>query len=140
MEKISVKVVWTPPVSLNAPFKLCGNELIDSFSALVRRSGNHKLGVYAERLGVSLKTLKEVVKRYTGMSADKWKDALLLSDIKWYLVNTLYSMKEIAEIMHFSNEKNMRAYFSTRSLLSAARYRKSFRRIETTIFKNDNLP
>ncbi len=70
-----------------------------------------KVQYYAQKLGVSSKTLNNIVKSVTNNSAKAFIDERTIMQIKRLLISTDHSIKEIAYISGFSDSTNFFKYF-----------------------------
>lgn len=70
-----------------------------------------KVQYYAKRLGISTKTLNNIVNNVVNNSAKTFIDETTIMQIKRLLISTDYSIKEIAYIAGFSDPTNFFKYF-----------------------------
>lgn len=63
----------------------------------------HPVEFYAKELHLSPKYLSLICKRSSGKTALEWIDEYVLEDVRYYLRNTDYSIKEIADTLGFPN-------------------------------------
>ncbi len=70
-----------------------------------------KVQYYAQKLGVSAKTLNNIVKNVVNDSAKTFIDERTIMQIKRLLISTDHSVKEIAYISGFSDSTNFFKYF-----------------------------
>lgn len=79
---------------------------------------------YSEQMCLSPKYLSEVIKEISGRSVSGWIAAMVVTEIKTLLRNTDYSIKEIAQIMHFRNQSFLGKYFKNYTGMSPSSYKK----------------
>lgn len=70
-----------------------------------------KVQYYAQKMGVSSKTLNNIVKNIVNKSAKAFIDEITILQIKRLLISSNYSIKEIAYIAGFSDSTNFFKYF-----------------------------
>ncbi|MBR1733415.1 MAG: AraC family transcriptional regulator [Alloprevotella sp.] len=78
---------------------------------------------YSEQLCISPKYLSEAVKRVSGKTAGQWITTLVLTEMKFLLRNTGYSIKEVAQRMNFPNQSFFGKFFKSATGLSPTAYR-----------------
>ncbi|MDD6820772.1 MAG: helix-turn-helix domain-containing protein, partial [Paraprevotella sp.] len=79
---------------------------------------------YSERIGVSSKTLLEMVKRASRRTPNEWLDIYTSLEIRLLLRNTTKTIKEIASDLHFSNQSSLGKFFREHVGMSPKEYRK----------------
>lgn len=80
---------------------------------------------YAEQMNITPKYLAEMVKQATNRSPNDWIDGYVIVEIRMLLKYTGKSIKEIAEIMHFTSQSFLGKYFKEHVGVSPKDYRKS---------------
>jgi AraC-like DNA-binding protein len=80
---------------------------------------------YAEQMDITPKYLAEMVKQATNRSPNDWIDGYVIVEIRMLLKYTGKSIKEIAEIMHFTSQSFLGKYFKEHVGVSPKDYRKS---------------
>lgn len=94
-----------------------GKRLLEHFLELLaaEETKRHPVTYYAERLCVSAKYLTTVCSRHSGKTALDWIQEYALEDIRFYLADFDYSIKEVAARSGFDNlsffGKYVRAHF-----------------------------
>lgn len=78
---------------------------------------------YAERLNISPKYLTMLCRQYSDKSASEWIIQYTLDDIRYYLTDLNYSIKEIAFRLGFSNISHFGAYVRKHLGVSPTKFR-----------------
>lgn len=84
---------------------------------------------YAEQLCVTPKYLSTVSKRVSGKTAFDWINEYVLVDIRYWLKNTNKTIKEIADILEFTNISFFGKYCRAHFGMSPTEFRKQLRDI-----------
>lgn len=84
-----------------------------------------KMSWYGEQLNITPKYLYGVVKQVSHRTPTDWIDDYVTLEIKLLLKNSTYSIKEIAQALHFSSQSFLGKYFKDRVGVSPKNYRKS---------------
>ena len=84
-----------------------------------------KVQDYAERMGVTTKTLNNIVRGIINKSAKTFIDEIVILQIKRLLVNSSLSIKEIAYTAGFEEPANLYKYFKKYTHSSPENFRKS---------------
>jgi AraC-like DNA-binding protein len=84
-----------------------------------------KVQYYAQKMGVSAKTLNNIVKDVVNDSAKAFIDERTIMQIKRLLISTDHSIKEIAYIAGFSDPTNFFKYFKKYSGSSPEAFRQA---------------
>ena len=84
---------------------------------------------YAEQLCVTSKYLSTVSKRVSGKTAFDWINEYVLVDIRYWLKNTNKTIKEIADILEFTNISFFGKYCRAHFGMSPTEFRKQLRDI-----------
>ena len=84
-----------------------------------------KMSWYGEQLNITPKYLYGVVKQVSHRTPTDWIDDYVTLEIKLLLKNSTYSIKEIAQALHFSSQSFLGKYFKDRVGVSPKDYRKS---------------
>lgn len=79
---------------------------------------------YAEQMGITPKYLSEICKERTGMSASGWIAQTTVAELKHYLRNTTFSIRDIARIMEFPNASFFCQYTKKHTGLTPNHFRK----------------
>ena len=79
---------------------------------------------YGKQLDISTKYLYCSVKQVSKRTPTDWIDDYVLLEIKQLLANSTYSIKEIAQKLHFSSQSFLGKYFKDRVGVSPKEYRK----------------
>ncbi|WP_196888888.1 helix-turn-helix domain-containing protein [Aureivirga sp. CE67] len=85
----------------------------------------HSTSYYAEKLSVHPNHLNATVKNLTGKTALKYLHNHLLTLSKSYLIQTDWSVKEIAYALYFESPNNFSAFFKKNTQKTPLQYRKS---------------
>ena len=64
---------------------------------------HRSVGSYASELCISPKYLSFICKKHSGKTANEWITELVMEDIRYYLRQTDYSIKQICDILGFPN-------------------------------------
>lgn len=80
-------------------------QIFDSFLNLLSTNDvkRHSVATYASWLSVSPKYLSILCSNYSNRSASEWIDRYVVEDIRYYLCNTDFSIKEVAYKLGFCN-------------------------------------
>ncbi|MEM6765080.1 MAG: helix-turn-helix transcriptional regulator [Bacteroidota bacterium] len=95
-------------------------ELVETHSLSSR-----KVQDYADQMGVTPKTLNNIVRSIVNKSAKTFIDEIVILQIKRMLVNSSLSVKEIAYSTGFEEPTNLYKYFKKYTLTSPEMFRKS---------------
>lgn len=100
-------------------------EVFTEFVRLVEEHFRHERHVswYSEQLGVSPKTLLEMVKRVSQRTPNEWLDIYTTLEIRLLLKNTTMSIKEIADHLHFGTQSSLGKFFKEHVGISPSNYR-----------------
>lgn len=101
-------------------------EVFGRFVKLVEQNFRHERHVswYSEQLGVSPKTLLEMVKRVSQRTPNEWLDIYTTLEIRLMLKNTTKSVKEIADELHFGTQSSLGKFFKEHVGISPSNYRR----------------
>lgn len=101
-------------------------EVFQKFVQLVEKNFRHERHVswYSEQLGVSPKTLLEMVKRVSQRTPNEWLDIYTTLEIRLLLRNTTMSIKEIADELHFGTQSSLGKFFKEQVGVSPSNYRR----------------
>lgn len=101
-------------------------EIFAEFVKLVEQNFRHERHVswYSEQLGVTPKTLLEMVKRVSQRTPNEWLDIYTTLEIRLLLKNTTLSIKEIADELHFGTQSSLGKFFKEHVGLSPTNYRR----------------
>lgn len=79
--------------------------LFDNFLTLLNQSKpkRHPIGYFAARLSVTPKYLSNLCMKYSDKTASDWIQEAVQEEIRYYLKQTLLSMKEVARVTGFDN-------------------------------------
>lgn len=133
LKRISVRDIWTPPVSQNAPFLPSGSDIIDLFAIKIRMYKNDTIYNYAIAIGINPRTLTNCVQAYTGITSTEFRNKLLFYDAEWYLLHTVSPIKDIAAKMGYKNSDSFYSFFVRRSGIPPSRYRAAKQHVEVQI-------
>jgi len=88
-------------------------KLYHDFLNIVRKKHKYSLHVndYLKELGVSIKTLSNVLNKYTGRSTKIYLNEYLLLEIKRYLLDEGLTLQEIANKLDFDEPTNLVKFF-----------------------------
>jgi AraC-like DNA-binding protein len=78
---------------------------------------------YADQLAITPKYLTEVVNEVTGKSAGELIDEKVVQEVKFLLNNSHYTIGQIADALHFSDQSFLRKFFKRISGVSPSEYR-----------------
>jgi AraC-like DNA-binding protein len=101
--------------------------LVIKFSNLVQQQFRELRTVkkYADQLNVTAKYLTEVVKEYSGKNAGEIINDLVILEAKFLLRKSEFSIGEIADILHFSDQSFFGKYFKRHTGLSPKAFRET---------------
>lgn len=84
-----------------------------------------RVGWYADRLHITPKYLSEAVKQVSRRTPTEWIDTYVVLEIRVLLKNTMKSIKEIAQELHFTNQSFLGKFFKEHVGISPSGYRRS---------------
>jgi len=87
------------------------------------RSERH-VSWYAKQLGITAKYLSEVIKKASRRTPNEWIDYYTVLEIRGMLKNTTLSIREISNILNFSNQSFMGKFFKDHVGMSPSQYRR----------------
>lgn len=82
---------------------------------------------YANELCISPKYLSAICLKVSGKTALQWINKFVMDDVKHFLKNTDFSIKEVSERLGFANQSFFGKYVRQHSGMSPAEYRKRLR-------------
>lgn len=102
-------------------------DVFEKFVKLVEQNFRHERRVswYSEQLGISPKTLLEMVKRVSQRTPNEWLDIYTTLEIRLLLRHTSKSIKEIADELHFGTQSSLGKFFREHVGISPSNYRQS---------------
>ena len=80
---------------------------------------------YAAELSISPKHLSNICKKHSGKTANEWIREYVLEDIRYYLKQTDYSIRQVCNIIGFPNPSFFGKYVKTYFGMSPVRFRQS---------------
>ena len=80
---------------------------------------------YAKELEITPKYLSESVKSVSHRTPNEWIDYYITLELRVQLKNTIKTIKEIAEELHFPNQSFLGKFFREHVGMSPSKYRKS---------------
>ena len=100
------------------------NKICKDFFVLVKQHSREErqLKFYADKLCVSPKHLSLLIKKATGLPANKWITDAVIYDAKRLLQDSGNSVKEIAYLLNFSNQSFFGKYFKREVGISPSDY------------------
>ncbi|MCM1078640.1 MAG: helix-turn-helix domain-containing protein [Bacteroidales bacterium] len=106
---------------------LKSQETFETFIRMVEGNFRHerRISWYSEQLGVSPKTLLEVVKRVSSRTPSEWLDIYTTLEIRLLLRHTAKPIGKIAEDLHFSTQSALGKFFKEQVGMSPNAYRHS---------------
>lgn len=115
-------------ISEDAKTRMSANTSDYTFLAFTRllQENPHQREVqwYAEQMGITPKYLSEICKERSGKSAGAWIAETTVSELKHYLRNTTFPIREIAQIMEFPNASFFCQYTKKHTGLTPNHFRK----------------
>lgn len=101
--------------------------VFEDFIKLVETHFRHERRVswYSEQLGMSPKTLLEMIKRASQRTPNEWLDIYTTLEIRLLLRHTSKSIKEIAEELNFGSQSSLGKFFREHVGISPTAYRHS---------------
>ena len=101
------------------------NVIFDEFKHLLLLyfRAERSVSFYADKLFITPKYLSTVVKEISGISPKEWISNITLQEIKYKLLYSSISVKEIAYSLNFPNCSFFGKYFKTHIGISPTRYR-----------------
>lgn len=100
-----------------------GNDFMDLFAGLVRRYRHQRPQFYAKRMGVTGMELNMAIHAMSGICATEWISRYLMLAAKEILVDTNYSISEIAGILKISQLSVFTKMFTERCKMPPSEYR-----------------
>lgn len=92
--------------------------LVEGHFRIIRR-----VGWYSEQMGLTPKTLLDIVKRVSNRTPNEWLDIYTVNELRHLLRHTDMSVKEISDSLNFSNQGAMGKFFKENVGLSPSQYR-----------------
>lgn len=83
-----------------------------------------RVGWYGEQLCITSKYLSEIVRQASQRTPNEWIDSYILTELRVQLKDTMKSIKEIAEDLHFPNQSSLGKFFKEHVGVSPSAYRK----------------
>ena len=101
--------------------------VFEDFIKLVEKHFRYERRVswYSEQLGMSPKTLLEMIKRASQRTPNEWLDIYTTLEIRLLLRHTSKSIKEIAEELNFGSQSSLGKFFREHVGISPTAYRHS---------------
>lgn len=101
--------------------------ILEHFFSLIEENVHreHEVAFYADKLNITPHYLTMVTNRFTGRSASKVISEALMSRAYAMLRNPDYSIQEIADRLHFSDQSSFGKFFRKHSGTTPASYRRS---------------
>ncbi|WP_302761508.1 helix-turn-helix domain-containing protein [Phocaeicola coprocola] len=100
-------------------------QLCTQFLRLVEE--NHRkerlVGFYAEKLSLTPKYLSQLIKEYTGKSANDWIDEFVILEAKALLHSSVLSIQQISDKLNFPDQSSFGKYFKVHTGISPKNYR-----------------
>ena len=87
----------------------------------------HRIGWYAQQLGITQKYLSETVKSVSQRTPNEWVNSYIMSELCVMLKHTTKSIKQITADLHFPNQSFLGKYFKQHAGVSPSDYRKRIR-------------
>lgn len=106
---------------------LKAQETFETFIRMVEANFRHerRISWYSAQLGISPKTLLEVVKRVSSRTPSEWLDIYTTLEIRLLLRHTAKPIGKIAEDLHFSTQSALGKFFKEQVGMSPKAYRQS---------------
>lgn len=100
-------------------------DVFERFVRLVERNfrENRNVGWYSEQLGLSSKSLLEMVKRVSNRTPNEWLDLYTSLEIRLLLTHTTKSIREISDELHFGSQSSLGKFFRAHVGKSPSEYR-----------------
>lgn len=107
-------------------YSLKSQGVFENYIRLVETHFRHERRVswYSDQLGVSSKTLLEVVKRVSSRTPNDWLDIYTIRELQVLLRNSTKSIKQISEELHFGTQSSMGKFFKEHVGTTPTAYRK----------------
>lgn len=123
-----INIRITPIMSNKAGSITRAQSLYSQFLDLLDKhiTQERQISYYASKLFITPKYLSVIVKKISGKSANYWINSKLIEIIKFQLVNTSKSIKEIAYALNFSNNSSFGKYFKTQIGISPSEFRANY--------------
>ncbi|MDH6304874.1 AraC family transcriptional activator of pobA [Parabacteroides sp. PF5-5] len=102
------------------------DEILNKFLTLLLEhcKEEHEVSFYAEQLFITPQYLSLVLKNATGSTANKLIDKAIMAEAKILLRSNEYSIQQIADILHFSDQSAFGKFFKRHTNMSPAEYKK----------------
>ena len=112
----------TPP-SINLSRR---EEIVNNFLQLLLNNckEEHEVSFYAEKLSITPQYLSLVLKDITGKTANSIIDEAIMSEAKILIRSQDYSIQQIADILHFSDQSSFGKFFKKHTGVSPVEYKK----------------
>lgn len=123
--------IWNAnhPVFSNTKEMTRAEEIFSSFIKLLRThyKEEHKVSYYASKLSLTEHHLNVVIKEITGHTVSTLIYELLYCKACILLNQSLYSVDEISEMLHFSDASSFCKFFKKRAHITPLKYRKELK-------------
>lgn len=102
------------------------DQIFTQFILLVEQNfrNERRVGWYSQQMCISAKYLSETVKAVSKRTPNDWIDSYVVMELRMLLSNTSRSIKEIAHLLHFSNQSFLGKYFKEHTGMSPSEYRR----------------
>lgn len=84
----------------------------------------HSVEFYAQKLCVETKYLSRILKAVGGKTASVWIDEAIIIEARILLKNTEYTIQQIVDILHFSDQSSFGKFFKKHCGVSPASFRR----------------
>lgn len=102
-------------------------EMFGKFLALVEKNfrTERRVSWYSKELGVTPKSLLDIVKRVSARTPNEWIDQYTLQELRVLLRTSPQSIKEIADELHFGTQASLGKFFKEHVGMSPSAYRQN---------------
>lgn len=104
-------------------------KLYHQFLEMVRKEHKYSLHVneYIKKLDISIKTLSNVLHKYTGRSTKTYLNEYLLLEIKRYLLDESLTLQEIADRLDFDEPTNLVKFFKRFEKMTPSEFKNHYK-------------
>ena len=126
LQTILTEAAWQMPAHIVTQSASAGVRLTRDFQRAVERNYREQQQVqaYAAMLGVTTNHLVKTVRKTTHMTPKQMLQARLLLEAKRLLAHTPYPVRQIGELLQFSDASSFSRWFKLQSRLTPSQFRK----------------
>lgn len=133
-KEITPESVWTTPrTDAFVPLLPSGCSFVDVLAAKIRRHGHATTRFYAAYMEIDYNPFCYTLQTLTGSTAKRWIDRLVMLDNEWLLLNTLWTVDELAKRRGYASGTDFAKAWRKRYGMSPQEYRRKNRRVVTRV-------